>query len=256
LPVHAEIIAIGDELLYGRVHDTNSFWLAEQLTQLGLKVQRITCIGDNVETIVSALEEALKRGNTFIISTGGLGPTQDDRTIEAASTFSQRPITTEGTILQALAARRNVPIENVPPTIRKMSQTLEGATCIPGVTGWAPATIFQKNGTTFILLPGPPREVKELFQTASKIILEKSHQRSVAARITVNVYESQVAPTTERIMNKLPGTYLKPLVGQYTPGEGLPIDIIAYGDTEEDCRTKLEKAKQMLQEELGDRVRL
>jgi nicotinamide-nucleotide amidase len=255
LPLCAEIIAIGDELLYGRVYDTNSFWLAEQLTQLGLKVQRITCIGDDVETIVSALEEAHRRGNSFIISTGGLGPTQDDRTIEAASTFSQRPVTTEGTILQALAARRNLPIEDVPPTIRKMSQTLEGATCIPGVAGWAPATIFQKDGTTFILLPGPPKEVKELFQAASKIILEKSHQRSTAARVTVNAYESQVAPTTEHIMKTLQGTYLKPLVGQYTPGEGLPIDIVAYGETEEDCKRKLEKAKQMLREELGDKLR-
>jgi molybdenum cofactor synthesis domain-containing protein len=81
LSTTAEVFAIGDELCYGRVYDTNSFWLADQLTRRGVHVQRITCLRDKKEEIFEALRNSLNRKPTFILITGGLGPTQDDLTL-------------------------------------------------------------------------------------------------------------------------------------------------------------------------------
>ena len=80
--VRVEIYAIGNELCYGRVYDTNSFWIADRVTQLGAIVKRITVIPDDIERICGALRDALNRRPHFIVLTGGLGPTADDLTID------------------------------------------------------------------------------------------------------------------------------------------------------------------------------
>src|SRR5437868_9698012 len=80
-----EIFSIGTELLIGRIQDTNSFWLAEQVSELGGTIGRITIVGDHAPTIVEALGDAVRRGAGTIMTTGGLGPTPDDLTVECVA---------------------------------------------------------------------------------------------------------------------------------------------------------------------------
>ena len=82
MPPHVEIISVGNELLIGKIVNTNSYWIAKRVTTLGMKVRRITTVGDDVEEISNAIQEALQRRPRFIITTGGLGPTFDDKTLE------------------------------------------------------------------------------------------------------------------------------------------------------------------------------
>ena len=89
-PTLIEIICVGNELLIGKTLNTNAQWLAKRITTLGLRIPRITIVGDNVEEISEALREAIQRNPRFIITTGGLGPTFDDKTLEGIAKGLER----------------------------------------------------------------------------------------------------------------------------------------------------------------------
>ncbi|MFH0850146.1 MAG: molybdopterin-binding protein, partial [Candidatus Bathyarchaeota archaeon] len=99
--VNVEIIATGDELMYGRILDTNSHWIAQRVAELGAKLRRVTMIGDEPETIAAALHDALKRDAHFIIFTGGLGPSEDDLTVDSIGAALGR-----GTVIDAAGAQK------------------------------------------------------------------------------------------------------------------------------------------------------
>jgi len=244
-----EIFAIGNELCYGRVYDTNSFWIADQATRLGLVVQRITCIPDGVEEICSALKEALGRRPHLIILTGGLGPTSDDLTIEALSRLLGVEVVTHDGILRSMAERRGVPVAELPPNLVRMARSLNGAECLSNPVGWAPVTLIGMGETTIAALPGPPKEMQACFSThLAKRIQERAHYRSIAKRVLVTMYESQVSPLTDEVMRGVRGVYLKPLVGDYQRERGLPVDIVAFAEDENACRERMGEAVRRLGE--------
>ena len=247
--INIEIFAIGNELCYGKIYDTNSFWLAEQITNLGAKVKRITCIPDDLDMICNSLREALSRNPDFIISTGGLGPTHDDLTIEALSQVFLRPITVQKRVVKKMAKRRNVPVDQLSPYLLRMLRTLKGAECLANPLGWAAITIVNNGKTTIVSLPGPPTEVKACFtQYLAKRIRSLTGHQSDSRRIFVPMYESQVSPITDYIMETIPSVYLKPLVSEYQKEKGLPIEIIAFAETREICQKKLDQIVEKLEE--------
>src|SRR5579883_2790868 len=79
---NVEVFAVGTELVMGRIYDTNSFWIAEQLAKLGDWPRRITCLPDDDDEVIRAFHDSIQRGARIIITTGGLGPTPDDRTLD------------------------------------------------------------------------------------------------------------------------------------------------------------------------------
>ncbi|MGQ9514167.1 MAG: competence/damage-inducible protein A [Thermoproteota archaeon] len=229
----AEIFAVGDELCYGRVYDTNSFWLADQVTKLGLIVNRITCVRDDIEELCSALGESLSRCPRFIFITGGLGPTVDDKTIEAISKLVGRKIVIEYNILREMAERRGVDADSLSPGLKAMARTVEGAECLPNPIGWAPVTILSIGKTQVAALPGPPKEMQGCFVThLSKRIADATGYRSLSNRIYVTMYESEISPVLETISRTFDGVYFKPLISEYKQGIGMPIEIIVFGESE------------------------
>jgi len=249
LEIRVEIFAIGKELCYGRVYDTNSFWIADQVTQLGAKVQRITCVPDSVSDICGALREAINRNPDFIILTGGLGPTSDDLTIEALSGLLSLKVATDKEILRLMADRRGVPVDQLPPNLIKMAHSLEGAECLSNPVGWAPVTAVKRSHLTIAALPGPPVEMKACFnEHLAKRIRGETGYESSSGRVFVSMYESQVFPIVEEIMQKVPGTYLKPLVSEYQRDKGLPVEIIAFARDKDACQRKLEETIKRLRE--------
>lgn len=253
MEVRVEIFAIGNELCYGRVYDTNSFWIAAQATQLGAIVHRITCVPDVVEEICAALNDALTRKPDFVISTGGLGPTSDDLTVESLSKLIGVAIVTRKETLRSMAERRAVPVNDLPSNLVRMARSLKGAECLPNPLGWAPVTLIEKGDTTIAALPGPPREMRACFtEYLAKRIHGKTHYRSIAKRVLVTMYESRVSPITDEIMRTMPGVYLKPLVGEYQREKGLPVDIIAFAENEGKCKVRIDETIEKLRELINE----
>jgi len=142
------------------VYDTNSFWLADQLTRRGVFVSRITCLRDDEEEVCNALKDSIQRKPRFIFITGGLGPTQDDKTLSALSKLSKRRIILSETVLKVMGERRNIPPSSFLPHHLKMAKTLDGATLFPNPIGWAPVTFLKLGHSAIFALPGPPKEVQ------------------------------------------------------------------------------------------------
>lgn len=159
----AEIIAIGDELLYGQIMDTNSHWISQQLDLMGVKVAYRTTIGDNREDILEAFSTAEKRAKIILI-TGGLGPTQDDLTKPLlAEYFGCEVIEFPEAVLAVSEFFRRRGRELTPLNI------LQGhlpacCTYVPNEVGTAPGMWFERNGIYWMSMPGVPHEMKKLMQ--------------------------------------------------------------------------------------------
>jgi nicotinamide-nucleotide amidase len=161
--VKAEIIAIGDELLYGQIMDTNSHWISQELDLIGVKVVRKTTVGDNRNDILTAFAEAEQRANIILI-TGGLGPTQDDLTKPLLAEYFGCEIVEVPEAVEAVTSffkKRG----------REMTQLniLQGhlpacCTYVPNEVGTAPGMWFEKNGSYWMSMPGVPHEMKKLMR--------------------------------------------------------------------------------------------
>jgi nicotinamide-nucleotide amidase len=181
----AEIIAAGSEMLTPFRQDTNSLFLTEQLNDLGVSVAFKTIVGDSLEHLTSAARTALSRADIVLFS-GGLGPTEDDNTREAAAAALGLALHRDETLLESLRqrfAKRNIPM---PPNNSKQADVLAGATLIPNTQGSASGQLIDTKiagqRTIVVLLPGPPGELKPMFTRQLKPILAATLPPSFLAR--------------------------------------------------------------------------
>ncbi|HEY2821002.1 MAG TPA: competence/damage-inducible protein A [Candidatus Acidoferrum sp.] len=159
----AEIIAVGSELLTPDRLDTNSLYLTEQLNSIGIEVVRKTIVGDNETLLREVFREAMGRVE-LIISSGGLGPTQDDLTRETVADLLGRRLQRDEKIVQYIQGRfRNLGREMPELNIRQ-AMVPEGAEVLENPRGTAPGLWIEDSGHFIALLPGPPRELKPLFR--------------------------------------------------------------------------------------------
>lgn len=161
----AEIIAIGSELLLGTTVDTNSVYLAGQFASAGLTLLRKTAVGDSINQIAAAVDEALGRAD-FVLCTGGLGPTVDDVTREAVALATGRPLELRPELLEQIAARFAAFKRPMSESNRRQAYVPQGARAIENPRGTAPAFIVEDTRGTVIVLPGVPHEMRFLFETA------------------------------------------------------------------------------------------
>src|SRR5437764_573365 len=144
-----EIFSIGTELLMGRIQDTNSFWLAQQVSELGETVARVTIIGDDRATIVEALQSAVERGAGTIITTGGLGPTPDDLTVQCVADLLGIGTVLDRPVLEDYMRRREIGEDEISPALRRMATVPEGAEVLLNPAGWAPCIRVEHGPSTF-----------------------------------------------------------------------------------------------------------
>ena len=159
----AEIIAVGSELLTPDRMDTNSLFLTEELNKLGIEVVRKSIVGDNRNYLSAAFKEALERVE-LVIASGGLGPTQDDLTRETVAELLGRKLHLNNEILRYIEGRfrqlgREMPAVNV-----RQAMVPEGAEVLENPRGSAPGLWLEDAGRCIALLPGPPRELKPMYQ--------------------------------------------------------------------------------------------
>jgi nicotinamide-nucleotide amidase len=214
-----EIMSVGNELLIGKIANTNAQWMAKRATALGITVKRITVMPDNVVETVRAIGETLKRQPQFFLITGGLGPTFDDKTLEIIAKALHRKLEINPEAVQmvkekyleyaAKTGRKNAELTRAQV---KMAIMPENAKPIHNPVGTAPAVRLDKEGTILIALPGVPREMEAIFEETVEPLL-----RQVSGGVGFfedSIYidglmESVLAPLIDVAMQDNPGIYIK-----------------------------------------------
>jgi nicotinamide-nucleotide amidase len=212
----AGIVVTGTEVLTGRVQDRNGPWIADRLLELGVELAHITICGDRPRDMEAQLRFLADQGVDLIVTSGGLGPTADDMTIEVVARFCDRALVLDAqleeriaTILKRLMARfDSVDFEAVRAGNRKQAMIPDGADVIEPV-GTAPGVVVP--GTpTVVVLPGPPRELQPMWRTAletravQEAIAGRSHYRQEIVRI-FGLPESGLADTLRDAEKRVPG---------------------------------------------------
>jgi len=194
----AEIIAIGNEVVSGLIHDTNARYLSSQLHLLGVNVIQITAVGDNEESIVRAVEGALGRADV-IITTGGLGSTHDDITKEVLARMFHSKIVVDQKAVAMLEVmfkkrKRDNSEREIPEGVRRQSEVPEAATVLYNDKGTAPGLLFNRDGKKVFSLPGVPLEMEHLFEKYIRPDLLKSQSGVIGHRIlkTVGLTEASL----------------------------------------------------------------
>lgn len=159
----AEIIAIGSELLTPDRVDTNSLFLTAQLNLLGIEVTRKCVVGDELAPLRNAFDEATRRAE-LVIATGGLGPTEDDRTRQAVSDVLGRRLSRDPAVLSKIEERFRRMNRRMSEVNTRQAMVPEGATVLDNDRGTAPGLWLESSGRIVILLPGPPHELKAMYQ--------------------------------------------------------------------------------------------
>ena len=246
--MRAEIIAVGSELLTPYRLDTNSLFLTSQLNQLGIRVIHKAVVGDAPDDMRSSFGHALDRAE-LIVSSGGLGPTDDDRTRQTVAELMGRKLHTDERILQHIKERfqRFRPGRVMPEINARQALVPEGATVLPNPKGPAPGLWLEANGHIVILLPGVPAELQGLFETEVKPRLARFAGRkrlfTRELRIT-GLPESEVETRVSPLYSLYPDTETTILAS--------PPGIQLHPSTWSDDAGKAEK----LLDEISDRMAL
>ena len=214
-----EIICVGNELLIGKTLNTNAQWLTKRITNLGLTTRRVTVVDDDTDEISCAINEAIQRRPSYLLTTGGLGPTFDDKTLEGLAKALERKIEVNAEALNMVKEKylsyaregRMEAAELTPPRV-KMAKLPEGATPIRNPVGTAPAVVVEHENVTIIALPGVPSEMKSIFdESVASVLKQAAHgvtffETSIE---TTKVIESEMAPLIDKVMHSNPHVYIK-----------------------------------------------
>jgi len=160
---NAEIVAIGSELLLGQIVDTNSAWMAQRLTALGVNLYFTSVVGDNPARMKEVIGRALARAD-IVITSGGLGPTQDDLTREIVAEVTGRKLIFDDILLEQVESHFKRRGRTMTPNNRRQAYMPEGAIRVKNPNGTAPCFIVEEPGGIIFSLPGVPVELKWLFE--------------------------------------------------------------------------------------------
>jgi len=245
----AEVITIGDELLLGYTVDTNSAFVARQLSGLGFDVAYKTSVGDNLDAMEEAFRLALKRAQV-IITTGGLGPTDDDLTKRAIVKVFKRNLIFQEDILEKIKERFAARGMEMPALSQNQALQPQGATFFPNSIGSAVGICLSEQGKIFISLPGVPIEMRtiitdEVVPYLAKLNLKRSLK--VITLRTTGIGESHVEEKINEGMKIEPGVKLA-----YLPGFGaVDLRVIASADTPDEAEQKAQNLVRHLEKRIG-----
>ncbi len=240
MTVDIEIVCIGNELLIGKIKDTNAHYLAKQATQIGANVKRVTVIQDTVQEIANTINEAIARKPQFIVTTGGLGPTFDDKTLQGIAKALNRELEINHKALATVkqkcieyAKKRGLTteIELTPPTV-KMATLPKKTRVVNNPIGTAPGVRVDVEKTVLFALPGVPVEMEAIFTETIVPLIRQAVGTEVFCERSIfvdNIFESRLAPLIDKAMTDNDGVYVKshPIRTENKPHLELHLTIIA-----------------------------
>ncbi len=248
----AEIIAIGSELLTPDRTDTNSLWLTEKLNGIGVEVKLKTVVGDDDARLEEAIKDALRRSRV-VITTGGLGPTEDDITRKVAARAMGRRLVLDEKVLESIREKFVHWGRKMPEINARQAMVIEGAQVLDNPRGTAPGLFIEHEGRAVVLLPGPPREMRPMFEEAvvSRLAAKAGDVR-VARRILrvtgmgESAVDERIAPVYTQYQN--PQTTIL-----FNRSE-IEIHLTAQAKTERDAELLLDGLAGQIEERLGDAI--
>ena len=248
----AEIIAIGSELLHPDRSDTNSLWLTEKLNSIGIEVKLKTIVGDDDSRLEEAIKDAAKRSKV-VITTGGLGPTEDDITRKVAARALGRRLLLNDAVLEEIRKRFAAFGRPMPERNSRQAMVIDGADVLDNPNGSAPGLFLEHQDTSIALLPGPPREMRPMFETH---VMPRLVEKAGAVRVVRRVL--RVAGIGESAVDEK----IAPIYTQYTNPETtilfnkseIEIHLTARGRTEQDAERLLDDLSERLEERLGHSI--
>ena len=252
--MRVELVSVGTELLLGDIVNTNTAYLSKELAALGFGVFRQTTVGDNRERLLKTLESAFLENDTVII-TGGLGPTDDDITKECAAEYFGREFYFHEyswvKILERLTrSGRNIITENN----KKQAMIPEGAIVLENYCGTAPGIIIEENNKRIVLMPGPPREMRDMFEKSVKPYLEKFSNKQFISKYVrfYGVGESLLETKIKDIMDN----QTNPTLALYAKTGEVLLRITASGDDKEECEDLIRKQLDEIENRVGEYIYL
>lgn len=248
----AEIIAIGSELLTPDRADTNSLWLTEKLNSIGIEVKLKTIVGDDDARLEEAIKDALRR-SSVVITTGGLGPTEDDITRKVAARAMGRRLMLNEKVLEEIRERFLSFGRTMPEINSRQAMVIEGAQVLDNPNGSAPGMCLEHDGRMVVLLPGPPREMKPMYENfvQPKLVAKVGNVRVVRRVLRVaglgeSAVDERIAPVYSQYKN--PQTTIL-----FNRSE-IEIHLTAQAKTEQDAELLLDGLAGQIEERLGHAI--
>src|SRR5438094_1048709 len=249
----AEIIAIGSELLSPNRSDTNSLWLTDQLNRIGIDVRLKTIVGDDDARLEEVVKDAVKRSRV-VITTGGLGPTEDDITRKVVARALGKRLSLDEKVLEEIRERfRAFGIANMPERNSRQAMVIAGAEVLANPNGSAPGLYLEHEGCAIALFPGPPREMKPMFENHVLPRIEKlAGDTRFATRVlrVAGLGESAVDEKIAPIYTR----YENPQTTILFNSSEIEIHLRAHGRTEADAEALLDDLSLKIEEALGNSV--
>ncbi len=231
----AELIAVGTELLMGQISNTNAQYLSIKLAEIGIPVYHHSVVGDNFNRAKEVLAIAKNRGANVMLLTGGLGPTDDDITRDVVASFVNKEQHLSQEIVEHIRGYFTSSGREMPDNNKKQAMVIEGATVLPNPRGTAPGMYIESEGVQFFLLPGPPTEMKGMYEEQVLPILKRlqgENKQVFTSRIlrTFGIGESMMEERIQDIIEQ----QTNPTIAPYASEAEAVLRITASAPTEEE----------------------
>ncbi|MBO8155164.1 MAG: competence/damage-inducible protein A [Bacillaceae bacterium] len=248
--LQAEIIAVGTELLLGQIANTNAQWISSQLADMGIDVYYHHTVGDNFKRLKQVINLAKERSNLIIV-TGGLGPTEDDLTKEAAAAVLHKKLYEHQETLKEIETFFNKNQIPMTENNRKQAQVFEEAIIFPNHEGMAPGMFVETDETGWIFLPGVPREMKHLMLDHVIPFLHKQYklQHHIASKVLrfIGIGESSLETKLSDLMKSQSNPTIAPLANE---GE-VTLRLTAKSDSKTECHHLISNLEEEVMKRVG-----
>jgi nicotinamide-nucleotide amidase len=247
----AEIISIGTEILLGEILDTNTQYVASRLPALGIDLYYTSVVGDNLGRLVEVIRRAWERSD-LVLTTGGLGPTEDDLTREAITqVLGEEPVVDPDLErgLREFFARRGV---QMPERNLKQAVLIPSAQAIPNPRGTAPGWWVERDGHVIVAMPGPPTEMQHMWETQVAPELARRHPGAVLVVRTLKTTGIGEGTVDEMVSPLLKSS--NPSIGVYARADGIQLRLAAKAASVEEGRRLIEPVEAEARRILGSAV--
>lgn len=226
----AEILCVGTEILLGDIVNTNAAYLSRELASMGISQYRQSVIGDNSERLTETIKDCLNNCD-LLIMTGGLGPTYDDITKETAAKAIGRGIYEDAEILEEIHRYFKKRGRHMTDNNRKQANVIEGSVVLKNTCGTAPGVFCEADGKVIVLLPGPPSEMKPMWQNEAKPLVAQYCDKVLVSRNInlIGIGESALAEKLGDMMEKA----TNPTIAPYCKTGEVRLRVTASADTHE-----------------------
>ncbi|HCL57658.1 MAG TPA: competence/damage-inducible protein A [Spirochaetia bacterium] len=244
----AHLLSVGTELLLGEIINTNQAYLSSRMAEMGFSVFYHTTIGDNLPRLVKGIKEALKDADILMI-TGGLGPTQDDLTKESVAEALGEKLILFPEALKTIESFFQKIGRSMPPMNQKQAYFPEGVRILKNPAGTAPGCFIEKNSKKIFLLPGPPREMKKMFEEEVYPIIKKEQEFVIHSKIlkVFGLGESKMAEEVSDLIDHS----LNPTVAPYAKDFESHLRITAKASSIEEALKLIQPTEEEIKNRLG-----